>query len=418
MVKRVHIAGAVVLASVLGISAFTWLGGESQPGAHQDDATHADNEHHGEAGTSEHAEASGHADGEHHNAEGGGEAGEEEGLHLSAEQIRAAGIKLVTAAPRALDEAVSLPGEISFDQDRTAHIVPRTAGVVESVSVDLGQSVKKGDLLAIISSQQISELRSELAASQRRVALANTTFERERELWREKISAEQDYLQARQVLEEAQIALANAKQKTSALSGVTASGGGNRYELRAPFDGVVVEKHLVQGEVVSETTNAFTLSDLSRVWATFSVAPQDLARIQVGKPARVEAPDLGMQVEGRVAYVGNLLGEQTRSAVARVTLNNPDGAWRPGLFVNVRVSAQARQVPVAIPEQAVQTVEEKPSVFVRNAEGFEARPVSLGLRNDGHVEVIDGLAVGDQVASDGSFILKSELGKSSASHAH
>lgn len=416
MIKRTHIAGAVVLASVLGISAFTWLSGESRPAGHQDDAGHADTEHHAGPTAAAHAEASAHADGEHHPAEPGEEEGE--GLHLSAEQIGAAGIRVVTAGPQALDETFSLPGEIGFDEDRTAHVVPRTPGVVESVSVELGQSVKKGELLAVIASQQISELRSELAAAQRRVALASTTFERERELWREKISAEQDYLQAKQSLEEAQIALANARQKTNALSGVSVSAGGNRYELRAPFDGVVVEKHLVPGEVVSEATAAFMLSDLSRVWATFSVAPQDLARVQVGKPARVEAPDLGMQVDGRVAYVGNLLGEQTRSALARVTLANPDGAWRPGLFVNVRVSARSRQVPVTVPEQAIQTVEGKPSVFVRSAEGFQARPVDLGARSAGQVEVLAGLAVGDQVAGEGSFVLKSELGKSSASHAH
>ncbi|QRY77312.1 efflux RND transporter periplasmic adaptor subunit [Pseudomonas sp. PDNC002] len=416
MIKKTPLAAAALLASALGVSAYAWLGSEQSGGGHLDDATHADGEHHGTAAPTRHAEASNHGDGEHHDAKP--EDADDEGLHLSPAQIEAAGIRVVSAGPQALDEAFSLPGEIGFDEDRTAHVVPRTPGMVESVAVELGQSVKKGDLLAVIASQQVSELRSELAAAQRRLALASTTFERERELWREKISAEQDYLQARQSLEEAQIALANARQKTNALSGVSASAGGNRYELRAPFDGVVVEKHLVPGEMVSEASAAFTLSDLSRVWASFSVAPQDLARVQVGKAARVEAPDLGMQVEGRVAYVGSLLGEQTRSAVARVTLANPDGAWRPGLFVNVRVRSAAREVPVAVPEQAVQEVEGKPSVFVRNAEGFAPRPVSLGVRSAGQVEVLAGLDAGDQVAGEGSFILKSELGKSSASHAH
>ncbi|MBG6291703.1 efflux RND transporter periplasmic adaptor subunit [Pseudomonas nitroreducens] len=416
MINKTPLAAAVLLASALGVSAYAWMGSEQAGGNHLDDATHADGEHHNSLAPTLHAEAASHADGEHHAAQEAET--EEQVLHLTPAQIEAAGIQLVTAGPQALDEAFSLPGEIGFDQDRTAHVVPRTPGVVESVAVELGQNVKKGELLAVIASQQVSELRSELAAAQRRASLANKTFERERELWQEKISAEQDYLQARQDLEEARIALANAQQKTNALSGVSASAGGNRYELRAPFDGVVVEKHLVPGEVVSETTAAFTLSDLSRVWASFSVAPQDLARVQVGKPARVEAADLGMQVDGRVSYVGNLLGEQTRSAVARVTLANPDGAWRPGLFVNVRVSSSARQVPVAVPEQAVQEVEGQPSVFVRNAEGFDPRPVNLGLRSAGQVEVLAGLSAGDQVAAEGSFILKSELGKSSASHAH
>ncbi|RFQ29136.1 efflux RND transporter periplasmic adaptor subunit, partial [Pseudomonas sp. ATCC 13867] len=90
----------------------------------------------------------------------------------------------------------------------------------------------------------------------------------------------------------------------------------------------------------------------------------------------------------------------------------------PGLFVNVRVSDRARPVPVVVPEQAIQDVEGKPSVFVRNAEGFAVRPVDLGMRSAGRIEVVAGLAAGEQVAGEGSFVLKSELGKSSAAHAH
>ncbi len=109
---------------------------------------------------------------------------EEEGtLVLTAQQIEAAGIQLAQAQPRPISTLLSLPGEVRFDEDRTSHIVPRAAGVVEAVKVNLGQAVKKGELLAVIASQQISDQRSELAASERRVELARTTFQRERQLW-------------------------------------------------------------------------------------------------------------------------------------------------------------------------------------------------------------------------------------------
>lgn len=108
---------------------------------------------------------------------------EEEGtLVLTAQQIEAAGIQLAQAQPRPISTLLSLPGEVRFDEDRTSHIVPRAAGVVEAVKVNLGQAVKKGELLAVIASQQISDQRSELAASERRVELARTTFQRERQL--------------------------------------------------------------------------------------------------------------------------------------------------------------------------------------------------------------------------------------------
>lgn len=339
-------------------------------------------------------------------------------LELSAEQIQAAGIELAEAGPRQLKRVLSLPGEIRFDEDRTSHIVPRAAGVVESVQVNLGQSVKRGELLAVIASPQVSDQRSELAAAGRRVELARTTFERERQLWIDQISAEQDYLLARQNLQEAQIALNNARQKIQALSGSAQLAGGNRYEMRAPFDAVVVEKHLSVGEVVSENSAAFTLSDLSRVWATFGVFPKDLDKVRVGQLVSVSSSELGTQVQGQVAYVGSLLGEQTRTATVRVTLANPNDAWRPGLFVAVQVATETFEAPVSVPQSAIQTVEERPSVFVRVAEGFQATPVVIGATQDGFVEVREGLAAGAQVATRGSFTLKSELGKGAADHGH
>ncbi|WP_053144470.1 efflux RND transporter periplasmic adaptor subunit [Pseudomonas sp. P97.38] len=369
--------------------------------AHADEAAqHAEHAEEGEAAEAEHAE------------------GEEGHLTLSTEQIAAAGIQLAQAREQSISLGLPFPAEVRFDEDRTAHVVPRVPGVVESVSVNLGQTVKKGQLLAVIASQQISDQRSEQAAAQRRVVLARTTFEREKKLWQDKISAEQDFLQARQALEEAEIALNNARQKISALSGSVVATGGNRYELRAPFDGVVVEKHLTPGEVVNETSNAFTLSDLSRVWVTFGVSPKELPKVQVGKSVTVSVPELSAEVVGNVAYVGSLLGEQTRTATVRVTLENPQGAWRPGLFVTALVATDSRQAGVAVPESAIQTIEDKPTVFVRTDDGFKAQAVELGSRSQGQVEVTRGLASGMQVAAAGSFVLKSELGKASAEHAH
>lgn len=344
---------------------------------------------------------------------------EEEGvLVLNEQQIQAASIQLAKAQPRQISTLLSLPGEVRFDEDRTSHIVPRAAGVVESVKVNLGQKVKQGELLAVIASQQISDQRSELAASQRRVELARTTFQRERQLWQDKISAEQDYLLARQSLQEAEIALNNARQKMNALSGSAVLVGGNRYELRAPFAGVVVEKHLGVGEVVSETSAAFTLSDLSQVWVTFGVFPKDLNKVQVGRPVKVSSAEMGTDVMGTVAYVGNLLGEQTRTATVRVSVANPDDSWRPGLFVAVQVATDSYPAPVTVPVEAIQTVEDKPSLFVRTAEGFVTRHVELGVSENGFVEVRQGLEAGAEVATVGSFVLKSELGKASAEHAH
>jgi cobalt-zinc-cadmium efflux system membrane fusion protein len=400
--RKLALLAAAIAA--LGLTGLAWTGNLGQASKAQ--APHDDHgeDSHGHAAAQA---VEGHAEKEH---------GEEEGqLHLSIAQIESAGIQLAAAGPRELGTAISFPGEIRFDEDRTAHVVPRVPGVVEAVHAELGQAVKRGQVLAVIASQQISDLRSEQQAAQRRLELARLTFQREQQLWQERISAEQDYLQARQALQEAEIALANARQKVAA---VGPAGAGNRYELRAPFDAVVVEKHLTVGEVVDETSNAFTLSDLSRVWATFAVAPRDLGKVVTGREVTVSAPDLGAQVLGKVNYVGSLLGEQNRAAIVRATLANPNGAWRPGLFVNVAVSVDRFDAAVAVPESALQTWEAQTVVFARTEEGFEARPVKTGRRDAGQVEITSGLAAGTQVAAAGSFVLKSELGKGSAEHSH
>jgi len=417
--RKIALAVAVVVA--LGFGSLAWNSISDQQATNN--AEHGSEEGHGHEKKADHSEEEDHAEGEDHKEHGeeghSEEHSDEEGkLTLSAEQIKAAGIVLEAAAPRELGTVATFPGEIRFDEDRTAHVVPRVPGVVEVVTANLGERVKKGQVLAVIASQQISEMRSEQQAAQRRVELARLTFDREKQLWQDKISAQQDYLQARQALQEAEISLANAKQKVGAIGASVNSVGGNRYELRAPFDAVVVEKHLTVGEVVSEATNAFILSDLNQVWATFAVPPTALGKVATGRAVKVSSPDMNAEVEGKVGYVGSLLGEQNRAATVRVTLTNPNGAWRPGLFVNIAVTSQTDRVAVAVPESAVQTVEEKASVFVRTAEGFDTVPVKLGRRDGGYVEVTEGLQSGAQVAASGSFTLKSELGKAAAEHSH
>ncbi|WP_159972418.1 efflux RND transporter periplasmic adaptor subunit [Pseudomonas sp. 8Z] len=363
-------------------------------------------------------------DDDEHDEEGAGHAeatqahDEEGGLTLSEAQIAAAGIEVAEVQARSMSTYISLPGEVNFNEERTAHVVPPSAGVVERVLVGLGQKVAAGEALAVIFSQQVSELRSEMAAAAQRVELAQTTFERERQLWQDGISAEQDYLQARQALSEARIALGNAQQKGKTLNPRGDAGDGSRYNLRAPFAGVVVEKHLVPGEVVGESSTTFTVADMSQVWVTFSVSPRDLERVEVGQDVRVIAPELGRETRAKVAYVSRLLGEQTRTATGRITLDNADGVWRPGLFVSVALVTERHEAQTTIPLAAIQEVEEQTSVFVRTAEGFEVRPVTLGTRSDGFVEVREGLKAGERVAASGSFVLKSELGKGSAEHAH
>lgn len=345
---------------------------------------------------------------------------DQEKVALTDEQIKAAGIEVKESGLAVIRTTLQLPGEIRFNEDRTAHIVPRAAGVVESVSANLGQKVSRGQTLAVISSSMVSEVRSELQAAEKRRELAQTTYERERTLWEQKISPEQDVLQARQALREAEIATANAAQKLRTLGASTASGALGRVELRAPLDAVVVEKHIAIGEAVREDTNVFTLSDLTTVWAEMSVGASDLSKVRVGERVRVKADAADVIAEGKISFVGSLIGAQTRTAPARVELSNPQGAWRPGLFVTVEVLTNDNDKPsaVTVASEALQTVEEKTAVYVKVDGGFIAKPVRVGRSDGQRVEILEGLKAGESYAASGSFVVKSEQGKSSATHAH
>ena len=340
-------------------------------------------------------------------------------VSMTDQQARQNGIELLTTGPARIKSALQLIGEIRLNEDRLVHVVPRLNGVVESSVANAGDRVRKGQVLAVISSQALADQRSELLAAQKRLVLASTTFEREKKLWEDKISAEQDYLQARNAMQEAEIAAQNAQQKLASIGGGVRIGGNlTRYEIRSPIDGIVVEKHISLGEAVKDDANIFIVADLSTVWAEMTIYAKDLNTVKVGQKATVKAAAFEFQSSGTVSYVGALVGEQTRTAKARVVLPNPKGVWRPGLPVNIELVAGEIEVPVAVSAEAIQTVRDWTVVFGRYGEHFEARPVELGRSDGKFTEVINGLNAGEQYAAKNSFLIKADLGKSGASHDH
>ena len=180
----------------------------------------------------------------------------------------------------------------------------------------------------------------------------------------------------------------------------------------------MIEKHIAAGEAVKEDATIFAIADLSSVWAEMNVYPKDLDLVKVGQKVTVRASTLKTEAEGRISYVGSLVGEQTRSAKARVTLPNPERSWRPGLFVTVELVQDETEVPVAVPVGAIQAYRDWKVVFGRFGDAFEARPVELGRSDGKHVEVVKGLEPGTRYAASNTFVLKADLGKAGAQHSH
>ncbi|MBW2465297.1 MAG: efflux RND transporter periplasmic adaptor subunit, partial [Deltaproteobacteria bacterium] len=253
-----------------------------------------------------------------------------------------------------------------------------------------------------------------------RLSLAKTTFERKKTLFDEKLTSQKDFLEAKQAYAEAEVEFKSAQRALGAKTGGSAGGGG--YALVAPLDGTIVGWHIGVGEVLREDARAFTIADLSSVWVNVTVYAKDLPRVRIGQRVLIRAEGIDEPTEGRIDYLSQTVNALTRAATARVVLEKPGEAWRPGLFVTAEVEIAEVEAAVVVPESAVQRHEGKHVVFVREGERLEARAVALGRH--GHagdeqvVEITRGLKAGEELATKNSFLVKAELGKGSAGHEH
>ena len=342
-------------------------------------------------------------------------------VEMPDETLKGAGIEIRTAGPAIIKPMLKLPGEIIFNEHTIVQVVPRLPGIVTAVKRHHGQQVQKGEVLVVIESQMLAELRSQYWVARKRLALAQTTYERERQLWEEKISAKQDYLVAQELLNEAEIALDLAAVKLQSLGvqpEAPSSGNLARYEVRAPISGLIIDKTVALGQTLKEDEHIFVIADVSTVWAGITVYPKDLDVVKVGQKATVRATASDIEGEGVVIYMTTLIGGQTRTATARLALQNKEGKWRPGMFVTAEMVAEEIHVPVAVSADALQTLRDWTVVFGRYGQYFEARPLELGRSDGKMIEVLDGLWAGEQYAAGNSFAIKAELGKAGATHEH
>ena len=201
------------------------------------------------------------------------------------ESLKSMGIEILTAGPATIKPMLKLPGEIVFNEHTIVQVVPRVPGIVTAVHGHHGQEVKKGEVLAVIESQMLAELRSQYLVAQKRLGLARITFESEKRLWEEKITAKQDYLAAQELLSEAEIALDLAKVKLRSLGVRPESSADNlaRYEIQAPISGLITAKTIAQGQTLKDDAIIYTVADVSTVWAAITVYPKDLAVIKIGE---------------------------------------------------------------------------------------------------------------------------------------
>lgn len=211
--------------------------------------------------------------------------------------------------------------------------------------------------------------------------------------------------------------LGDKVRKDEVLATIESNQSLTTYELKAPIDGTVIDRDGTLGEFASEAKPIFTIADLSTMWIDFAVYRRDFGRVHVGDPVSIDVDDGKPAIEARIDYVSPIGASDTQSAIARAVVPN-DGRLRPGLFVVGRIVLSARPVEVAVRASALQTLEGKTVVFVREGDTFSPRDVELGGRDTDWVEVMFGVLSGDVYAARNSFVIKAELGKGSAAHEH
>ena len=347
-------------------------------------------------------------------SEKGGHAEEEGEIDLSAEQIRKAGIELVSVI-RSGGGALTLPATIEGDPQGMQIVSAAIGGRVVSLTRNLGQSVGRGQTLAIIESREAASLNAEVEAARARLGLAESNLRREQRLFDQKVSPEQDLIAARTAATEARIALRLAQQQVSAAGG----GGGalNRIAITAPLSGQVVARSVTLGQTVAADAELFRVANLGRVAVTLALSPADAGKVRPGSQIEIVSGD--RRSVARVDFVSPILDETTRLASVIAVIDNRSGQWRVGEPVTAAIQLAGNgSASLLVPQGAVQTVEGRPTVFVRTDHGFKATPVTLGSPNGDNVVVTSGLKGDEQLAGPNSFTLKAELGKGEAEHGH
>jgi len=351
--------------------------------------------------------------------------GREGFIKLSAEQIAALRIEVAPAGPGTFLRTVRVPGNVIMDSDRIGHVPAKVIGTVVELRKRLGDVVQKGEVVAYLESREVADAKSEFLTAGANLELQTTLIERERSLFEKKISAEQQFLRAENAFSLSKLRHDLARQKLSALDVDEAEiaelpkqpvANLRRYALRSPISGRVIDRRVDLGAPVGgdqQEKEIYVIADLSSVWVELVASAPDLALLKEGDDIAIEDSSHA-KATGKTIFISPMVSKETRTTRVIVSLDNPDGRWRPGSFVGASIPLDRRAVPLLLPRNALQTIDGKLTAFVQVPEGFEARAIQAGAMTEEAVEVIGGLKPGEIVAVLNTFVLKSDLGKAKA----
>ena len=359
---------------------------------------------------------------------------------LTPQMKQNANIRVEPVLRQALSQSTTYSAVIQPSETRAGAVSSLVGGVVTQMLADIGDSVRKGQPVALINTTELGKYQEQILSAQSRVQAAQSALklaQGRRELVRQEvkretylvqrgISALQDQQQAQGKLSLAEVEVSNAqaqvrqaqvaeqaaKSQLQALGFSVGSTISPTLTLRSPINGVVVTRNIQPGQVIAAGQNLFTIADLREVWVVLQVPQAQASGLPNGTPITFTteaAPDKVFR--GRITGRAQDFDPQTRNIGIRATVRSPNQLLKPGLAVLVK--AETGGIPVLIvPTKALQQIEQKDVVFVQKGDLYQLRKVTVGERTPQRTEIRQGLQAGEQVVSDGSFVLKSELLKS------
>lgn len=338
-------------------------------------------------------------------------------------------IDTIRVGLQAVRTGLDLSGEVRLDEERAVFVAPRVPGTVRAIRVDIGSRVGKGQTLFEVESAEFADAKAAFLRSQAAHRLASITAEREAEMYEKRICPRKDLLEAQAARDQA---AADERAATERLSGygmseaaIEALARGDSRETQsvllpvvAPFPGTVLERNLSIGMAVAPGDPLVLVGDGSSMWVIANLYERDLAafdasssRSMAGSEAEVTvAACPGRTFHGHLDRIAGTMDPATRAAKARIVVANPDGLLRAGMFANVRLLTDTGRSVRAVPEDAVLEDEGRSFVFVRSIPPyFVRRPVKTDRSWGRWIEVTEGLAAGEVVATRGAFLLKSDV---------
>ena len=342
--------------------------------------------------------------------------GEEGIVTLTLQQIATAGIEIVGPTVGGNGGTIELPALLESDPQATRIVAATVPGRIVELRHNLGDSVRRGETLAVLESREAAGLQAEVQRTAAGADLARATLARDEALYAKGFRPLREVEISRAAARQAEVALRLAREQVAA-SGAR-SGSYNRIVIAAPISGRVIARSALLGQTfATDATEVelFRIARLDRLSVTLSLSATDAGRVRPGMTVQVTAP--GRSQLARINFVSPVLDAETRQVPVIAMLDNRGGQWRAGEPVTASIQLPGTSDrTIRVPSTAVQTVEGKSVVFVRTETGFRAVPVTLG-RQDGAMVVVTGELTGrERIAAANSFTLKSALGAAEAGH--